>query len=436
MAIQTTDIKAKRKRLTEKWEDIVIHLNFDLNRDDIYYIKANQIKEITKQEPRLMAKMDTLESVPFILRKTERFLLPVSRNEYAIAKGKGYHIPENVQNKPITHFSHLPFPKSALRTESESVFLDYANSCGLPEKFTKQSGLVLTMRNRTTTPIFSFFVNDKTIVVSHAQIEIDACYENMNQIIIFEAKIGIPSSFSIKQLYYPFRTYLEQNKKIRSILFCLRPGEKIYSFWEYEFGRHDMYESIKLVKAAHYRILISKTISANNFKGIPEDNNLRKVGIPQADNVNKIIEFSVRVLEGYDNAESIKTLLGFVNRQSSYYRQAAEMLGLVETTDGYRYKLTDKGEELVKLSGQARSSFVCKLLLKFPIINEIFLEISSDRNRAVTRREIGDLIIKNSNISGSTVSRRSRTIISWFRWIRNNLGIIDVYDNGTIKLAS
>jgi len=192
----------------------------------------------------------------------------------------------------------------------------------------------------------------------------------------------------------------------------------------------------KFLNATHYKILISKTISANNFKGIPEDNNLRKVGIPQADNVNKIIEFSVRVLEGYDNAESIKTLLGFVNRQSSYYRQAAEMLGLVETTDGYRYKLTDKGEELVKLSGQARSSFVCKLLLKFPIINEIFLEISSDRNRAVTRREIGDLIIKNSNISGSTVSRRSRTIISWFRWIRNNLGIIDVYDNGTIKLAS
>ena len=435
MAIQTTDIKAKRKRLIEKWEDIVIHLNFDLNRDDIYYIKANQIKEITKQEPRLMAKMDTLESVPFILRKTERFLLPVSRNEYAIAKGKGYHIPENVQNKPITHFSHLPFPKSALRTESESVFLDYANSCGLLEKFTKQNGLVLTMRNRTTTPIFSFFVNDKTIVVSHAQIEIDACYENINQIIIFEAKIGIPSSFSIRQLYYPFRTYLEQNKKIRSILFCLEPREKIYSFWEYEFSPYDRPESIKLLNATHYKILISKTISANNFKGIPEDNNLRKVGIPQADNVNKIIEFSVRVLEGYDNAESIKTLLGFVNRQSSYYRQAAEMLGLVETTEGYRYRLTDKGEKLVKLSGQARSSFVCKLLLKFPIINEIFLEISSDRNRAMTRREIGDLIVRNSSISGSTVMRRSRTIISWFKWIRNNLGIIDVDSSGTIKFA-
>jgi hypothetical protein len=111
------------------------------------------------------------------------------------------------------------------------------------------------------------------------------------------------------------------------------------------------------------------------------------------------------------------------------------MLGLVETTDGYRYKLTNKGEELVKLSGQARSSFVCKLLLKFPIINEIFLEISSNRNRAITRREIGDLIVKNSSISGSTVLRRSRTIISWFKWIRNNLGIVDVDANGIIRFT-
>ena len=236
--------------MIEKWEDIVNHLNLDLYGEDIYYIKANQIKEITKQEPRLMAKMDTLESVPFVLRKSNRFLLPVSRNEYAILKGNGYHIPENLEDGSITHYSHLPFPKSALRTESESVFLDYANSCGLLEKFTKQNGLVLTMRNRTTTPTFSFFVNHMPINVNHAQIEIDACYENLNQIIIFEAKIGIPSSFSIRQLYYPFRKYLEHNKKIRSILFCLEPGEKIYSFWEYEFSLHDRLESIKLINAS------------------------------------------------------------------------------------------------------------------------------------------------------------------------------------------
>jgi hypothetical protein len=167
LVIQTKDSKPKQ---IEKWEDIVNHLNLDLYREDIYYIKANQIKEITNREPRLMAKMDTLESVPFILRKTDRFLLPVSRTEYAILKGKGYHIPENIENKPMIHYSHIPFPKSALGTESESVFLDYANSCGLLEEFTKQNGLVQTMRNRTTTPEFSFFVNGSPISVHHAQI--------------------------------------------------------------------------------------------------------------------------------------------------------------------------------------------------------------------------------------------------------------------------
>ena len=52
------------------------------------------------------------------------------------------------------------------------------------------------------------------------------------------------------------------------------------------------------------------------------------------------------LLEGYDNAESMRTVLGFVNRQSSYYRQAAEMLGLVGITEGNRYRLTEKGEKL------------------------------------------------------------------------------------------
>ena len=58
-------VKQNRKRLIEKWKDIVNYLGLEtLDRDNIYYIKANEIKEITKQEPRLMAKMDTLKTCP------------------------------------------------------------------------------------------------------------------------------------------------------------------------------------------------------------------------------------------------------------------------------------------------------------------------------------------------------------------------------------
>lgn len=87
MTIQTTDSKAKRKRLIEEWEGIVNHLDLDLNKEDIYYVKANQIKEITRTST--YGKNGYTESVPPILRNSDRFLLSVSRNEYAIPKGKG-----------------------------------------------------------------------------------------------------------------------------------------------------------------------------------------------------------------------------------------------------------------------------------------------------------------------------------------------------------
>ena len=225
-----------RKGMNECWESIVRQLNFDLHGNAVHYVKARQIKEIANKEPRLMAKIDTKEYLPVIFREYDRFILPVSRNEYAIPKGVGYHVLEKPTNRPVVHHTQLPFPDSALRTESESVFLDYANSCGLLKKFTGEENLILTLHGRTTTPNFGFYVNSLYLVVNHAQIEIDACYESPGQIVLFEAKLGIPMSFSLRQLYYPFRAFYGNKKKLRCIFFCLEPKEKIYSFWEYEFS--------------------------------------------------------------------------------------------------------------------------------------------------------------------------------------------------------
>jgi hypothetical protein len=49
---------------------------------------------------------------------------------------------------------------------------------------------------------------------------------------------------------------------------------------------------------------------------------------------------------------------------------------------------------------------------------------------------IVDLLKKNSHLTGSTLGRRAQTIITWFRWIRNNLGIVEVNKNGDIKISS
>ena len=94
-----------------------------------------------------------------------------------------------------------------MAAESEGVILEYANSCGLLGKITGTPNLIQTFRGRRTTPKFSFDVNGSLIIVDHTQVEVDARFENSEEIILFEAKIGIPGSFSIRQLYYPFRYF-------------------------------------------------------------------------------------------------------------------------------------------------------------------------------------------------------------------------------------
>jgi len=84
-------------------------------------VTADQIR--TKREPRLMIKMDTLESLPQIFRDNSLFLLPLSIKEYVIVKGKGYHSLESIESKTIIYNTDKLFPISSSDVESESKYL-------------------------------------------------------------------------------------------------------------------------------------------------------------------------------------------------------------------------------------------------------------------------------------------------------------------------
>lgn len=72
-------------RKIEKWSDIVSQINIDISKP-INYVTPSQIKRITNEDARLMAKIDRLENLPEVFRENNLFLLPVSRKEYAIVK--------------------------------------------------------------------------------------------------------------------------------------------------------------------------------------------------------------------------------------------------------------------------------------------------------------------------------------------------------------
>jgi hypothetical protein len=94
----------------EKWSDILTQLKIDISKP-INYISAKQIKQITNEDARLMAKIDKIENLPKLFREDNLFILPVSRKEYAIVRGTGYHSLERINDlKPITYTTEIPFP--------------------------------------------------------------------------------------------------------------------------------------------------------------------------------------------------------------------------------------------------------------------------------------------------------------------------------------
>lgn len=104
-----------------------------------------------------MAKVDTIERLPTVFRQNDLFLLPISRKEYAIVRGTGYHIFEPMIAKPITYSTSIQFPSSVQGIESENAYLEYAKSCGLLEKLTSSNNLFLTFTGRRTTPRLQFY---------------------------------------------------------------------------------------------------------------------------------------------------------------------------------------------------------------------------------------------------------------------------------------
>lgn len=90
-----TNSTSRRIQKKERWSDVVSTLNLDLNQP-VNYVSAEQIKRISHEEPRLMAKMDRYEQLPKIFRDNNVVLLPVSRKGYVIVRGKGYHELEEI----------------------------------------------------------------------------------------------------------------------------------------------------------------------------------------------------------------------------------------------------------------------------------------------------------------------------------------------------
>jgi len=379
-----------------------------------------------------MAKMDARSDLPTIFRSNGLFVLPVSNGEYVIVKGDGYHDLETPDSSPRTFQSTMPFDLVTSRVgRSEMQYVDLAYNAGLIEHFMGVDSLYLSVRGRKFSSSFDFRVNGSPVLhVEGVQIEIDGGFEGERTFVVLEAKIDWTGNFNVRQLYYPLRSWEETLrarsalKQVRPMFFVYDTQESTYRFWEYRFGAQEDYESIEFVRSKQFK-LEWKPIEVARFQAVtPDAGSKRPQIVPQADDVTKLGELPFLVGLGVDAAETVARHFGLDRRQSSYYSQAAEALGLIELGRA-RYRLTELGLEYISKSAPERNDMLCRMMLRLPLFNEALATMLLARRKSVSKVQIMDLI-RSRGYSGSTVGRRARTILSWFEWMERTFGVVQV----------
>lgn len=383
---------------------------------DFSTISANQVRELSGREPRLMMKFDHSSQLPPALRDAGKFILPLKNGLYAILRGAGYHRPEPcppARDFPRQTSFHLGTSEAGL---SEMQHLDLAFNTGLLSEFLGEPVLYPTIRGRKRSPSFTFRVGTHHLAVEGVQVEIDGGYEGPDCVVVVEAKIGECEDFHLRQLYYPYRFWQEHSRKrVRPVFFTFEPepdGRGIYRFREYAFEPHDLYGPPRLVRAAAYR-LVDPALSPG--KAVPVK---RTVPIPQADRLSRLAEIPVLVALGYDTPRAVAERLEFDTRQGAYYLNAACSIGLLDPDP---FRLTELGRQYVD-NPPLREPLLARAVLAVPLIGELLISLLLSPRGSLDKDELIALMRRSTSLGESTAARRAQTLWAWLSWVSERGG--------------
>lgn len=416
------------------WEKLVARC-VDTRRDLVVLTKAD-IESVTGNELRLMAKMDSSVDVPPALRQHGYFLLPIKNGEYLLVRGTGYHALESLPEPPSVFRPQLDFELKTLNVgDSEMQHLDYCYNIGLFEHFARVTGLRQTIRGRKRMPSITFSVGTLGPIHVHAgvQVEVDSGCEGQEDIVLIEAKGGEPADFIVRQLFYPYRKWRDAvpEKRTRPWFFCSHvvAGRRLYRFWEYTFADDEQYHSLSLLRGEAFVVEPRRarlTVAELLREHVAREAEARLWDVPQADSFWRVAEMPLLIAEDINTSARVAAHYKFDPRQSSYYRQAAEFLGLVSLDRRTNvYRLTDLGCEYVNRSADERRELLAGLLARFPPMRAT-LELSAKSGQhGIGREEIAKLIARYSAIGKSTPARRAATLLSWLRWLQSAAGAVE-----------
>ena len=415
------------------WENLFdkYHILSEIERDGQFIISANQIKEF--REPRLMTKFDHKVNLPAIFAANNLSILPITRGDYIISSFSAY----KEFDEPSTDVQKISIPAhiQSLMPQflvSEAIALNCANACGILNDFLEDDELVPTVSGRMSSGGFRFDIDTafgpKCITVNNSQIEIDAAYEGIHYLSLFEAKRDLSDDFLIRQLYYPFRVWSGRvTKTVKPVFLIFSNG--VFNLYQYQFDNPQNYNSLHLVKQKNYVIATEIGLADidNLLRTVPLVNE-PDISFPQADRMSRIVNLIELLNEKPMSKQDITSEYAFDERQTNYYTDAGRYLGLIDKSrdsDGIiLFQLSALGRRVMELEYKERQLAIVSQILAHKVFNET-LRLHLECGEMPDKHTIVQ-IMKRSNLyhveAESTYLRRSSTVIGWINWI---LGLIE-----------
>jgi hypothetical protein len=403
-----------------------------LENSDYFPISSKDINEF--REARLMTKFDHRSQMPKIFSDNKLSILPVSRGDYIIGRFETFHNFTQVKDKIETKKITFPTFIESLNPEditSEATAINCAFISGIIQDFTGESELHPTISGRMSSLSFDFSIDMDAkrkllrVKVCNSQIEIDGGYEGNDSLIIIEAKNDISDDFLVRQLFYPYKLWIEKiAKKVRPVFLTYTNG--VFHLREYIFLDRDYYNSIQLVKQKRYEIQEESIINIEVIQKILGRILIEKeptVAFPQANVFPRIINLCELLKQKLIlNKEEISQEYDFSWRQAGYYPDAAVYLDLTKRKKEDRifvYQLSERGLELFGLSIFDRKIKLIELILAHIIFHKA-LELYFSKGDIPSTEEIIEMM-RNADLhnvkSYETYKRRSSTVLAWIKWI-------------------
>jgi hypothetical protein len=395
------------------------------------------------REPRHMGKIDHEENLPKIFKENGLSILTLSNSSYRVGPFQIFQqLPK--WHRPDNKVRILSLPP-ALETldyqnlTGEAGVINIAFASEILKDFTGED-LILTVSGRMRTGNFDFFVDTKqglqhSISVRKAQMEIDAGYEGQDNFYIFEVKNHASANFNFRQLYYPLRTWLQRIQK-RAVPIFLTFSNDVFDIFEFDVPEINNFSSSQLVKHQRYMLNHSHPETNNLVEyaksGQNENNrnkaNLANIPFPQADSIERVIDLVSILIETPLSVEDLATHYSFDPRQSDYYYNAAQYLGLATTsqdTNGTQLRqATEKAIDIFTKPYKEKYQLIAKEILRIETMSIIYLKWlelgdrpSNDFVFNTFKKSTDSNKSNGDKLSDTTIDRRKQTVLAWVSWL-------------------